>query len=243
MLAVMTTAFSSTRDDALKLPTLNDLTGSLGERVYLAVKRAILNLDLLPGAPIRKAAICEHLGVSRSPVSDALAKLSSEGLVDIVPQSGTRVARLSMTAIREDIFFREALEVAAARHAASHRSDETLARLLRNLEMQRLLISAADGEDFFRTDTAMHELILATTGVQRLPGAVRSLSFHVDRARVLLMPEPGRLAETVEEHVDVIEAIRGRNASAAEEAMRRHIRQLIKRLAPLEATCPDFFDG
>ena len=109
--------------------------------------------------------------------------------------------------------------------------------------MQRLLVADADGEDFFRTDIAMHELILATTGVQRLPGTVRSLSFHVDRARVLLVPEPGRLAETVEEHVDVIEAIRAQDAAAAEEAMRHHIRQLIKRLAPLEATCPDLFDG
>lgn len=239
----MAETFTSSEADLSKLPALNDLTGSLADRVYFAVKTAILNLDFLPGAPIRKTAICDQLGVSRSPVSDALAKLSSEGLVDIVPQSGTRVARLSMIAIGEDIFFREALEGAAARHAATHRSDETLARLLRNLEMQRLLIADADREDFFRTDIAMHELILETTGVQRLPGTVRSLSFHVDRARMLLVPEPGRLAETVEEHLDVIEAIRSQNASAAEEAMRHHIRQTIKRLAPLETTCPDLFDG
>ncbi|MEL6572201.1 MAG: GntR family transcriptional regulator [Pseudomonadota bacterium] len=239
----MATIINTDETDVSKLPALSDLTGSLADRVYSAVKTAILNLDFLPGAAIRKSAICDQLGVSRSPVSDALAKLSSEGLVDIVPQSGTRVARLSMAAIREDVFFRAALEGAAARHAATHRSEEILARLLRNLEMQRLLVADADGEDFFRTDIAMHEMILGTTGVQRLPGTVRTLSSHVDRARVMLVPEPGRMSETVDEHVDVIEAIKNQNATGAEEAMRHHIRQLIKRLAPLEAARPDLFDG
>ena len=115
--------------DVSKLSVLDELNGSLADRVYESVKSAILELHFLPGAVIRKSAICERLGLSRSPVSDALARLSSEGLVDIIPQSGTRVSRLSFNAIREDSFLREALEVAAARHAALHRSDETVATL------------------------------------------------------------------------------------------------------------------
>jgi len=127
----------------------------LAERVYDAVKAAILGLDFPPGAIIRKTAICEWFELSRSPVSDALLKLSSEGLVDIVPQSGTRVARLSMAALREDAFLREALEVAAARHAANHRTDETLARLSRNVEMQKMLIVDVDKEDFIKPYLSM----------------------------------------------------------------------------------------
>lgn len=242
MLVIMTQTISINDADVSKLPPVSDLSGSLADRVYGAVKSAILSLDFLPGSMIRKSDICDQLGVSRSPVADALAKLSSEGLVDIVPQSGTRVSRLSMAAIREDIFFREALEVAAARHAALHRSEETLGRLTRNIEMQRLLIADADGEDFFRTDIAMHEMIMATTSMPRLPATVRMLSSHVDRARVLLVPEPGRLSETVEEHVDIVEAIRAHDAPGAEAAMRHHVRNLIKRLEPLEAARPDLFD-
>lgn len=227
--------------DVTKLPDVNGLTGSLADRVHSAVRLAILNLDFPPGSVLRKAAICEHFGVSRSPVSDALAKLSSEGLVDIVPQSGTRVARLSMAAIQEDAFLREALEIAAAEHAAAHRSDEILARLTRNIEMQKLLISAADKDDFIKTDIDFHEVIMSTTGVTRLPSTTRSLSQNVDRARLLLLPEPGRLAETVDEHIEVLDAIRDQDPSAAREAMRRHVRGLIKRLAPLEAARPDLF--
>ena len=234
-------AHSMTDVDVTKLPDLNDLDGPLAHRVYKGVKTAILNLDFLPGAMIRKSAVCEQLGMSRSPVSEALAKLSNEGLVDIVPQSGTRVARLSMASIREDSFLREALEVAAARHAALHRSDETLGRLLRNIEMQKLLINDTDKEDFIRTDMAFHEIIMATTKIRRLPATVQSVSQHIDRARLLPVPEPGRLAETVSEHVEIVEAIRLQDGNAAQEAMRRHVRQLVKRLEPLEAARPDLF--
>lgn len=241
MLVAMPSATTLPDADVTKLALVSDLSGSLADRVYAAVKTAILGLDFLPGAVIRKSAICDQLGVSRSPVSDALARLSTEGLVDIVPQSGTRVARLSMTAIREDAFLREALEVAAARHAALHRSEETLARLTRNIEMQKLLIIDVDTEDFFHTDIALHETIMATTEVSRLPATVRTLSSQVDRARLLLMPEPGRLSETVDEHVAIVDAIRRQDAHGAEDAMRHHVRQLVRRLAPLEAARPDLF--
>lgn len=227
--------------DVTKLPTLSDLSGSLGDRVYDAVKAAILSLDFPPGAIIRKTDVCDWLGLSRSPVSDALAKLSSEGLVDIVPQSGTRVARLSMTAIRDDGFLREALEVAAARHAALNRSPETMARLTRNVEMQKLLIHDGDKEDFIKTDDAFHDIIMATTGVNRLPATVRALSLHVDRARLLLVPEPGRMSETVDEHLKIFEAVRAKDSDTAQDAMRQHLRQLLQRLEPLEAARPDLF--
>ena len=223
------------------LPSLDDLSGSLAERVYSAIKAAILALDFPPGAMIRKSAVCDRLGVSRSPVSDALAKLSSEGLVDIVPQSGSRVARLSMAAVREDAFLREALEVAAARHCALNRSQETVARLTRNIEMQKLLIVDIDKDDFIKTDLDFHEIIMSTTQLPRLPGVVRMLSPHVERARLLLLPEPHRLTDTLEEHVAVLKAIRDQDGNAAQEAMRHHVQQLIKRLEPLEAARPDLF--
>ncbi|MEM6634702.1 MAG: GntR family transcriptional regulator [Pseudomonadota bacterium] len=227
--------------DVTKLPMLNDQSGPLAERVYTAVKSAIMGLDFPPGAVIRKSALCDRLGTSRSPVADALAKLSIEGLVDIVPQSGTRVSRLSMASVRADAFLREALEVAAARHAALHRTDDVVTRLNRSIEMQRLVIEDVDADDFMQADIAFHETIMATTQVARLPGVVRTLSPNVDRARMLLLPEPGRLADTLEEHIQIVDAIRRRDVPAAEGAMRHHVQQLLRRLAPLEAARPDLF--
>ena len=190
---------------------------------------------------IRKSVICDRFGLSRSPVSEALIKLSTEGLVDVVPQSGTRVSRLSLTALKEDAFLREALEVAAARHAALNRTDEVLARLTRNVEMQKLLVVDADKEDFIKTDNAFHEMIMATTKVARLPSTVRTVSQHVNRARLLLMPDQGRLSDTVEEHLLILQAIRKKDSAKAQKAMRDHVQQLMARLEPLEAARPDLF--
>ena len=193
--------FRSMQDaDAKLLPPFEELSGSLSDRVYQAVKSAIMSLNFPPSSVIRKSAICEFYSLPRSPVSDASAKLSAESLVDILPQSGTRVARLTMTAIREGAFMREALEVAAARHAARNRSEATLAPLARSVEFQRLSIADMDKEDFHRTDEEFHEIIIATTQVARLPASVRSVSRHVDKGRALLIPKPGRLAETLSEH-------------------------------------------
>lgn len=229
--------------DTSRLPELSSLNGLLSARVHAAIKSAILSLDFLPGASIRKSDVCDRLGVSRSPVSEALTKLAGEGLVDIVPQSGTRVSRLSMAAIREDTFMREALEVAACRHAAQRRTPELIARLKRNLEMQKLLIVDADKEDFMRTDTSFHEIILSTTNVVRLPATVRAVSSHVDRARHLLVPEPGRLTDTVEEHAEIVAAIEQEDEQAAEDTMRHHVRQLLKRLEALETDRPDLISS
>ena len=99
--------------DATLLRDISTFEGSLAGRVYLSLKDAILVLKFPPGSILRKGPICDRLGVSRSPVSEAITRLSSEGLVDVIPQSATRVAYFSMAEIREGAFLREALELAS----------------------------------------------------------------------------------------------------------------------------------
>jgi len=72
------------------MPDINSLDGPLGQRIYTVLRDAILSMSFEPGTVLRKGALCEELGVSRSPVAEALSRLSSDGLVDIVPQSATR---------------------------------------------------------------------------------------------------------------------------------------------------------
>ena len=229
--------------DVAKLPTLDTLSGTLSERVHSAVKSAIMSLDFPPASVIRKTTICDRYGLSRSPVSDALSRLSIEGLVDIVPQSGSRVSKLSMTAIREGAFLREALEVATVRFAALHRSSETLAKLSRLVETQKRALMDIERDDFHRADLKFHETIMATTKISRLPATVRSVSQHLDRARVLLLPVPEHLSETLSEHIEILAALRAQDENRAQNAMRRHLGQLLERLAPLEATRPDIFSA
>lgn len=226
---------------ALPLRPLDAFAGSLSQRVSASVKEAILSLALRPGTLIRKHEVCAALGVSRSPVSEAFARLAGETLVEIVPQAGTYVARLSMEEIREGAFLRDALEVAAVEAVAGAPSEEGLALLRRNLRLQEAAVADGDQPGFYAADAAMHEAILGLTGHRRLAALSRTAWVHVDRARRLLLPAPGRLAETVEEHRAIVAAIAARDPAAARAATRAHLRQLLARLEPLAAERPDLF--
>lgn len=231
-----------TRDvDVSKLPDMRERTGNLSDRVYWAVRNAILSMDFVPGEAIRKDPICQKLGVSRAPVADALKKLSGEGLVDVIPQSGTRVSKLSMTEIREGSFLREALEVAAAARAADVRTAEQLGKLSRNVRMQALVVEDRDFEAFYACDEEFHDLIMESSGISILPVTVQMVSLQVKRARLLLLPEPGRSSDTVTEHRLILDAVEVQDPLAAEAAMRNHLRQLISRLEPLEKERPELF--
>jgi DNA-binding GntR family transcriptional regulator len=225
--------------------TLRPLTafpGSLAQRVYATLKEAILTLSYAPGEILRKPEICDVLGVSRSPVSEAVARLAAEHLVRVVPQAGTYVARLSLTEIREGAFLREALELAAVERVARTITEEQLVLLRRNLRVQAAHVTDGDIGGFYEADAQMHELILSFTGFPRLAGFAETAWVHVNRARRMILPAPGRITATLEEHLAIAAALEAHDPDAAREATRVHLGKLLTFLEPLAMTRPDLFD-
>jgi DNA-binding GntR family transcriptional regulator len=227
---------------APRLTPLEAFQGSLGQRVYQTLRQAILSLAYRPGEILRKPEICEELGVSRSPVSDAVARLAAEGLVDVVPQAGTFVARFSMEEIREGAFLREAIELAAVERVAESVTEDQLVLLRRSLTVQAALLADGDIPGFYAEDSAMHELMLSFTGFRRLAQVSDTAWLHVNRARQLVLPVPGRVAATLEEHRAIVAAVEARDPAAARAAVRLHLSQLLRFLEPLERERPDLFD-
>jgi len=224
-----------------RLRPLDDYSGSLASRTYLALREAILNLGYRPGEALRKGEICAALGVSRSPVGEAIARLAGEGLVDVIPQAGTYVARFSMDEIREGAFLREAIELAAVETLAGRITEEQLVQLRRNLRVQEALVEDADFAGFYAMDGEMHGMILAFTGFRKLGQVAETAWVHVNRARQLILPMPGRVVETLEEHRAILAALEARDGEAARAAMRRHLGRLITFLEPLEKSHPELF--
>jgi DNA-binding GntR family transcriptional regulator len=223
--------------------SLDGLDGSLGLRVYLVLKQAILSLAFAPGEMLRKPDICAALGVSRSPVSDALARLAAEGLVEILPQAGTFVARFSMAEIREGAFLREAIETAAAERVAATITPAQVADLRQTLDRQAAAIAAQDAAAFYALDGEMHRLILSFTGYRRLAQVAETAWLHVNRARQLVLPIPGRIAATLDEHQAIVDALAARDPVAARAAVQFHLRQLLTFIEPLERDRPDLFSA
>ena len=224
-----------------RLAPLERFSGSLGQRVYQTLREAILSLAYRPGEILRKPEICEALGVSRSPVADAVARLAAEGLVDVIPQAGTFVARFSMAEIREGAFLREAIELAAIERVAETITEDQLTQLRRSLTVQAALVADGDVPGFYQLDAAMHEMILSFTGFRRLAQVSETAWLHVNRARQLILPVPGRVAATLEEHRAILAALEARDPQAARQATRTHLRQLITYLEPLERERPELF--
>jgi DNA-binding GntR family transcriptional regulator len=175
-------------------------------------------------------------------VSEAIARLSAEGLVEVVPQAGTYVARFSMDDIREGAFLREAIELAAVEVLAPRITEEQLVLLRRNLRVQEALVADGDYAGFYTEDSTMHAMILAFTGFRKLVQVAETAWANVDRARQLVLPIPGRVAETLDEHRAIVAAIEARDAPSARQAMRHHLGQLMTFLIPLEKDHPDLFD-
>jgi DNA-binding GntR family transcriptional regulator len=224
-----------------RLRPLEAFSGSLANRTYLALREAILDLSYRPGEALRKGEICTVLGVSRSPVAEAITRLAGEGLVDVVPQAGTYVARFSMDEIREGAFLREAIELAAVETLAGRITEEQLVQLRRNLRVQEALVADGDFAGFYALDGALHAMILSFTGFRKLGQVADTAWVHVNRARQLILPMPGRVAETLEEHKAILAALEARDGEAARAAMRRHLGRLVTFLEPLEKSHPELF--
>ncbi len=223
------------------LRPLDAFSGSLSGRAYLSLKEAILHIRYQPGEILRKAEICAQLGVSRSPVAEAVARLAAEGLVEVVPQAGTFVARFSMAEIREGAFLREALELAAVEQLAEVITEDEIVLLRRNLRLQEVLLTDGDLAGFHQADEAFHALMLGFTGFRRLATLAQSSWVHVNRARQLLLPAPGRAQATLVEHGAIIDALAAHDPALARQTTRGHLRQLVTFLEPLAAARPELF--
>ncbi|MDR5837395.1 GntR family transcriptional regulator [Caballeronia sp. LZ034LL] len=214
--------------------------GSLTDAVEAALREAIVTLALEPGLMIDKLAVCDRMGVSRFPVSAALARLEHAGLVEVLPQRGTRVKPIALEDIRQHLFIRSALEVETVRGVAKLRDSTVLDALALNLDQQRSTIGDGQRLAFHELDLAFHEILLDAIKLPRVKEIVAVSRSALDRARQLLA-SPERVAHTFAEHERIFEAIRSGKAEAAGRAMHDHLDQVVAELRRSAAERPDLF--
>src|SRR5258708_10480081 len=160
--------------------------GGTVQRVQDVVRDAIVRLELPPGTPIDKAALCARLGVSRFPVSEALGRLAAEGFVEVLPQRGTRVALIDLADCRQAMFIRRALEAEAIRAIVPRADAALLAALDKNLREQEAALGSDHGGRFHELDLELHELLLGFLGYERVKHAVEAARASLDRARLFM---------------------------------------------------------
>src|SRR6476659_4625936 len=212
--------------------------GGTVQRVQDVIRDAIVRLELPPGTTIDKAALCARLGVSRFPVSEALGRLAAEGFVEVLPQRGTRVARIDLADCRQAMFIRRALETEAARAIAPRADATLLSALEKNLCEQEGALGTDYSTRFHQLDMEMHELLLGFLGFDRVKHAVDAARGSLDRAR-LFMCTPQRQLSTFGEHKAIIAALKKHDPEAAAGAMEAHLDAVMTELIDFGERNPD----
>lgn len=212
-------------------------------QAYEALRDAIVRVDLSPGQQLSENELATQLGVSRTPVREALARLRDERLVLVVPQLGTFVARISPAAVGDAQFIREALECAAVRLAAENASAADLAVLEENLIGQERARADADLDSFYHLDDAFHRALCDLSRHQAVWAISQRAKSHLNRVRRLSLTVPSYLPEMIDEHRRVLSAVAERDPDAAELALRYHLRQVLRELPTIRSEHPDFFEA
>jgi DNA-binding GntR family transcriptional regulator len=217
--------------------------GNVTADVTNALRHAIVTLALPPGSVIDKSMVCAELGVSRFPVSEALARLQAEGLVEIAPQRGSTVSLVKIADVREYMLIRKALESEALRVLIGAHDADLIAALHANMAAQREAAERDDAEAFHQIDIDFHDIIFRSMRFTKIKGIIDSARANLDRARRLIIT-PRRLALTIAEHQAIFDGILAASQDQATKAIRAHIDAVMVELFAFARERPAVFaDG
>ncbi len=208
----------------------------LRELVCENIRQAITDGTFSPGERLMEIQLADEMGVSRTPVREAIRKLEMEGFVVMIPRRGTYVADISIRDITEIYEIRTCLDILAAGLAAERITDEELEVLNRHLVEFSTAIAAEDMEKIVEVDIAFHEVLYMASRNARLHSIINNLREQVTSIRGRSMSYPGRLTETMDEPRALVDSIAARDVERAQNAARVHIENaehtLMKSITP-----------
>ncbi len=212
-------------------------------QVYAALRDAIVRGELEPGQQLSENSLAERIGVSRTPIREAIGRLREDRLVETVPQLGTFVARINPTAISDAQFIREALECAAIRLTAQVAKEADVAELEENLHQQDRAREAADLDAFYLLDDSFHRALCDLSGHISVWIVSERAKAHLNRIRRLSLGMPNYLDEMVAEHRLVVDAVAANDPDEAERLLREHLRTVLREVPRMRTEHPDYFEG
>lgn len=205
------------------IPVTLDNYKPLREIVFETLREAIIKGTLKPGERMMEIQMAEELGVSRTPVREAIRKLELEGFVVMIPRKGAYVAGISMKDIADVFEIRTALEGLAAGLAAERATEEELEHLERLLVKIAECIEVNDFKTLVQLDTEFHDTLYKACRNERLIKIVSNLMEQIQRFRTTSLSSPGRSKFALEEHKKIVEAVSDRNTELARALASEHI--------------------
>ena len=195
----------------------------LRDVVFNTLRRAILTGQLKPGERLMEVHLANTLGVSRTPIREALRKLELEGLVIMIPRRGAEVARITEKSLKDVLEVRRALDALSVELACDRITEEDMKRLLQACQDFEKAAKGKDASVIAKADVALHDIIVEATGNQRLAQLVNNLSEQMYRYRFVYIKEESKHDMLVAEHREIYESIASRDKERAARAAKLHI--------------------
>ena len=195
----------------------------LRDVVFKTLRQAILKGELEPGERLMEIQLAERLGVSRTPIREAIRKLELEGLVLMIPRKGAEVAKISETNLRDVLEVRRSLEELAIDLACQRMTEEELSELKKTEERFAKAIQTGEVMEIAQTDESYHEIIYNSTKNQKLVQILNNLREQMYRYRLEYIKDEDKRQILLVEHEEILKAIKYRHVAEAKETMRAHI--------------------
>lgn len=212
----------------------------ISDRVGDELTSAIRDLRLEPGALLSETDLSRRLGVSRTPLREAISRLVDRGLLSVAAQVGTRVSLIDPAEVEEAVFIRCALETAAFRQACEVASPD-VTRLRGILQDQEQALRATDADAFFVTDESLHEEIFRLGGHPGVWQVVRRSKLQLDRMRRLVMPEMLTTRTLVDEHTRIVDLLEQARTEEGVALVTAHAQHVLTQSPTIQARHPAFF--
>ena len=213
---------------------------SLRDQIYGILRKRILTGDLPPGTTIDEKAFADEFEVSRTPVREAVKKLTDENLVEVKAQSRTLVKPINRKLIHEAFLIRRALEVENIGHAAERASKTDIQRLEDIFMLHKLALQRRHFVEAIELDDDFHRQIAEISDLPRLWQAIDVSKAHLDRCRYLTVPRPGFGEATLVQHASIIKAMGHNDKALSRRMMGEHLDKAYQGIiAFLESIAPD----
>jgi len=215
---------------------------SVAVEIYALLRDDIVGVKRLPGDRIQEKEYAASLGVSRTPVREAILRLADEGLVEIYPQRGTFVSRIKTEDALDALFMRTTMEGAAI-EIATKKDAAAVAAALQSILNRQVEIAETHGlsTEFYALDEEFHKTILVMAGHEAVWRTLNAAKAHMDRVRRLILPDPGHLPHVIGGHESVIEAVKAGDGAAAKIALQEHLEPFRDIVDTIAERHPEYF--
>lgn len=215
----------------------------VNQQIYRFLRKDIVDCTIPPGTLLSEKEISTRFSVSRQPVREAFIKLAEAGLVQILPQRGTFVMKISAKRVADGRFIRQAVECAIVRRAATSITPEQLMALEHNLHRQELAAQNNQIPEFLALDDEFHYLLTQIANCALAWETIETIKATMDRVRFLSLSEVSPPENLIHQHYRIFEALKAQDPDAAELAIHEHLQEMIYSITPIAMQNTDWFDA